>query len=134
MNESHTIHYKALLHAIKYPIDTKYYCYQMKPDGNINGPWELRGYSDADYTGDNDTRKTTTGYIFIINRAIINWNSQSQKTVTLSVTEDEYSAITEVCCEILFVHEILLFMGVVAEYLITAHVDNVGVIFLSNNT
>ena len=29
----------------------------MKPDIKTNGPWELYGYSDADYTGDNDTMK-----------------------------------------------------------------------------
>ena len=34
-------HYKALLRAIKYVMDAKDYFYQMKPDGNINGPWEL---------------------------------------------------------------------------------------------
>ena len=32
-------HYKALLHEIKYVTYTKDYCYQMKPDGNINRPW-----------------------------------------------------------------------------------------------
>ena len=54
-------HYKALLRAINYIIDTKDYFYQMKPDVNINGPWELCGYSDADYPGDNDTWKSVTG-------------------------------------------------------------------------
>ena len=88
----------------------------MKPDRNINGPWELRGYSDADYAGNNDTRKIMTGYIVLINGAVMAWCSQSQKTVTLSVTEAEYSAITDVCCEILFMRVILLFMGVVVEY------------------
>ena len=59
----------------------------MKLDGNINGPWELRVYSDADYTGDNNTWKSVTGYIVLTNRSVIAWRSQIQKTVTLSVTE-----------------------------------------------
>ena len=62
----------------------------MKPDGNINGLWELRGYSDADYTGDNITQKILTGYIVLINGAVIDWPSKYQKIVTLSVTEDKY--------------------------------------------
>ena len=33
----------------------------MKPDGNINGPWEIRGYSDAQYSGYNDIRKSVIG-------------------------------------------------------------------------
>ena len=32
----------------------------MKPYGNINVPWELCGYSDTDYKGDNDTKKIVT--------------------------------------------------------------------------
>ena len=69
----------------------------MKPDGNINGPWKICGYSDADYAGDNDTHKIVTGYIVLINGAVIDWSSQIQKTATLFVTEAEYSEIMEVC-------------------------------------
>ena len=32
----------------------------MKPDRNINVSWELYGYSDADYVGDNDTQNILT--------------------------------------------------------------------------
>ena len=39
MDKANMIHYKALLRAIKYIIDTKDYYYQVKPYGNINGPW-----------------------------------------------------------------------------------------------
>ena len=102
----------------------------MIPDGKINGPWELHGYSDTDYTGDIDTQKSVTVYLVLINIAVITWISGIQKTVTLSFTESEYSEITEVCCKILVFCEILLFMGVVGEYPITVHVDNVGAIFL----
>ena len=43
----------------------------MKPALNINVSWVLRGYSDVDYAGDNDTRKSVTGYIVIINGVVI---------------------------------------------------------------
>ena len=46
----------------------------MKPDGNINVPWEILSYSDADYAGDNDTRENVTGYIVLINRSVIAWS------------------------------------------------------------
>ena len=73
MDESNTSHYKALTRAIKYVINTKYYFYQMKPDRNINVPWELCGYSDVDYEGDNNTQKSVIGYIVIINGEVIAW-------------------------------------------------------------
>ena len=134
MDYENMIRYKALPLAIKYIIDQKDYCYQMKPDGNINGPLVICGYSDRKYAGDNDTRKSMIGYIVLINRAFIAWCLRSQKTVTLSITEAEYSAIMEVCCKILYFSANLLFMGVFVEYLITMHVDNVGTISLSENT
>ena len=44
----------------------------MKPDRNINGTSELHGYSDADYVfGDNNTWKSVTAYIIIIDGAVI---------------------------------------------------------------
>ena len=36
----------------------------MKLDRNINGPWEIHGYSDADYAGDNENRKIVIGLLF----------------------------------------------------------------------
>ena len=76
---------------IMYVIDKKYYWCQVKTDGKLNVSWELCCYSDADYAGDNDTQKSVTGYIIIINRLVVDWHSLSQKTFTWSITESEYS-------------------------------------------
>ena len=72
MDESNTIYYKSPLLRIKYIIDTKDYCYQIKPYRNINGPCEPHDYSEANYIGDYDTRKSVTGYIVLINTAVTN--------------------------------------------------------------
>ena len=85
MYKENTSHFKALLHAIKHVIDIKDYFYQMKPYRNINGPWELRGYNEAEYAGDNNTRISVIGYIVLINGAVIDWFPRSQKKVKISV-------------------------------------------------
>ena len=90
MDKENIIHYKALLCEIMYVNETKYYFYEMKPDKNINWPWELCGYSETYYAGDNDTGEIVTGYIVLINRDVIAWNSQSHKTVRIYVKESEY--------------------------------------------
>ena len=79
--------YKTILRAIKYVLGTKYYFYQMKPEVNLNLQWELCVYSDADYSGDNYTRKIMTGYIVIVDGVAIDWHFQSHKTGTLYVTK-----------------------------------------------
>ena len=74
----------------------------MKPEGNQYEPWEMCCSIEEYYTGDNNTRKSVTGYDVLINGVFVAWPSRNHKTVTLSITEDEYSLILEVCCKILF--------------------------------
>ncbi|KAL1516533.1 hypothetical protein ABEB36_000440 [Hypothenemus hampei] len=55
----------------------------------------LSGYSDADFAGDIDSRKSTTGYVFKLNGGAITWQSRKQGCVALSTTEAEYVAASE---------------------------------------
>jgi hypothetical protein len=48
------------------------------------------GYSDADWNGDRDTSRSTSGYVFIVSRGAIGWSSRRQSMVALSSTESEY--------------------------------------------
>ncbi|XP_020233074.1 uncharacterized protein LOC109813326 [Cajanus cajan] len=55
-------------------------------------PCEVTGYCDADYTGDHDTRRSTTGYMFTMGSEAISRCSKRQSTVSFSSTEVEYRA------------------------------------------
>lgn len=52
----------------------------------------LTGYSDADYAGDRDTRRSTTGYVFTYNGTAVSWNSKRQSSTAMSTMEAEYYA------------------------------------------
>ncbi|KRX41523.1 Retrovirus-related Pol polyprotein from transposon TNT 1-94 [Trichinella murrelli] len=59
----------------------------------------LVGFSDADWGGNSDDRRSYTGYVFKFGNAAINWESRKQRTVALSSTEAEYMALSEACKE-----------------------------------
>lgn len=52
----------------------------------------LIGFSDSDFAGDVETRRSTSGFVFCLAGGAVTWSSQRQKLVTLSSTEAEYVA------------------------------------------
>jgi hypothetical protein len=53
------------------------------------------GWSDSDYAGDLDTRKSQTGWVFMLNGGAISWCSRQQNCVALSTPEAEYMAVSD---------------------------------------
>lgn len=68
---------------------------------------DLCGYSDADYAGDVETRRSTSGYVFMLGNGIISWGSERQKSVALSTTESEYMAAAHAVKELVWLHRLL---------------------------
>ncbi|KAJ4705817.1 Retrovirus-related Pol polyprotein from transposon TNT 1-94 [Melia azedarach] len=59
----------------------------------------VTGFSDSDYAGDVDSRRSMTGYVFTLGSSVVSWKTTLQPTVTLSTTEAEYMALTEAAKE-----------------------------------
>ena len=57
-------------------------------------PVTLTVYTDADWGGEIDTGKSTTGYLVAICSSVVSWGSKRQKQVALSSAESEYYAIS----------------------------------------
>ncbi|KAL4105052.1 hypothetical protein QTP88_020327 [Uroleucon formosanum] len=68
----------------------------------------LKGYSDADYTGDLDTRRSTSGSVFTLGSGSIAWSSRRQQCVSLSTTKSEYIALSQAVQELTWLK---LFLG-----------------------
>jgi hypothetical protein len=58
----------------------------------------LTGYSDSDWAGSYDDRKSTFGYVFYLVTNIISWCSKKHNSITLFSAEAEYIAANEVVC------------------------------------
>lgn len=69
-------------------------------------PIEIQGYCDADWAGDEDERKSTTGYVFTLQGGAISWCSKRQPTVAISTTEAEFMSMTAAIQECIWLKKI----------------------------
>ena len=79
-------HWKAVKHILRYLTGTVHYELMFSKKETA----EVEGYSDADWAGDIDDRKSTSGYLFKLSGASISWRSRKQSCVALSTAEAEY--------------------------------------------
>ena len=97
-----------------------------------SGDGELIGYSDADWAGDIESRRSTSGYVFVLNGGCISWRSKKQRTVALSSTEAEYMALSEATQEAVWLKAFMRELGEdTGNSALTVYEDNQGAIALT---
>jgi hypothetical protein len=95
--------------------------------------WDIMMYTDSDWAGDKECRRSVTGFIIYFMGAPIFWKSRLQKTVSLSSTEAEYYALSEAAKEVKFIIMLLQSIGIEPTLPVIINVDNVGAIFMAEN-
>ena len=98
-----------------------------------DGSPELVGYSDSDWAGDIDTRRSTSGYVFQIGNGTISWSSKKQATVAKSSTEAEYVALSMAAQEAIWLNQLMGDLGQNMDRPITIFEDNQGAMELAKN-
>eukprot|EP00873_Tetraselmis_striata_P041018 jgi/Tetstr1/461282/TSEL_006409.t1 len=93
----------------------------------------LHGYCDADWAGDVVSRRSTTGFVFMLCGAAVSWKSQLQATVALSTAEAEYMALCAAVCEALFLRELLRELCCAQSEATVIFEDNQSCIALTRN-
>ena len=94
----------------------------------------MEAFSESDFANDKETRISVYGYVFYFCGVPVAWKSKSMRSVVLSTTEAEYVAISEVVKEIKFIYQLLVSMDVKVPLPIKVRVDNIGAIWLANNS
>jgi transposase InsO family protein len=122
-----TAHWQAAVGVLRYLAGTKDYgvCFR-------GGDTTCVGYCDADFAGDTDTRRSTTGYVFVMAGGAISWSSRRQQTVAASTTEAEYMAAAHAAKEALWLRKLRRDLRLSVDT-INIRADNQGAIKLLKN-
>lgn len=99
--------WKAAKRVVKYLKGTK----NMQLVFGLGEGWKLIGYSDADWAGDQESRRSTTGFVFLFGGGAIVWASRKQSCVSLSSMEAEYIALSDTCQELIWLRRLMTDLG-----------------------
>jgi len=102
-----------------------------------NPSFIIEGWSDSDWAGDLDTRRSTSGFVFTIAGTVaqspVAWKSQLKKTVALSSTEAELIALTNTTKEAIWFRKLLACLGLSIKEPTLIHEDNQGAMAIAVN-
>ena len=76
------------------------------PDLSVNP--KLYGYSDSDFAADLNNRRSTSGFVFLLNGGPISWKSKQQSLVTSSTHDAEYVGLANASYEITWLRKVML--------------------------
>ncbi|XP_072066584.1 secreted RxLR effector protein 161-like [Arachis hypogaea] len=93
----------------------------------------LVGYTDSDWAGDIETRKSTSGFVFHLGSGAISWSSKKQPVVALSTAEAEYIAAASCATQAVWLRRILEELNEKQSTPTTIFCDNKSAIALCKN-
>ncbi|KAK9077447.1 hypothetical protein SSX86_005784 [Deinandra increscens subsp. villosa] len=93
----------------------------------------VSAFSDADWAGDPDDRRSTGGYAIYLGSNLVSWSARKQKTVSRSSTEAEYKALADTVAEITWLRSLLRELRVKVSAAPVLWCDNLGATYLTVN-
>jgi hypothetical protein len=122
-------HWIVVKHVLRYIRGTLNYGLRYTTSSDI----QLHGFTDSDWAGSAEDRRSTSGMCFSLGSAMISWGSRKHKSVALSIVEAQYIAACEACTEEIWLRKLIsgLFDQVPDSTII--HCDNQSCIRLSEH-
>jgi phosphoribosyl-AMP cyclohydrolase len=130
MSKPRKEHWTIVNRVFKYLCGTTSYglCYQGRP--GLDRVLDIHGFVDADWAGDLDRIRSTSGYVFNLFGGEISWMSKRQAVVALSTIEVEYMATTHARKEAIWLQRLCSGNGLVQQAVIL-DCDSQSAIFLA---
>ncbi|KAL5844965.1 hypothetical protein ACOSQ4_010923 [Xanthoceras sorbifolium] len=129
MENATELHQQVAKRVLRYLRGTLDFGLFYKKGGNS----KLVAYTDSDYAGDLEDRKSTTGYVFLLSSAAVSWLSKKQPVVSLSTTEAEFIDVASCACQAVWLKRVLDMLSLNQDQTTAIYCDNSSAIKLSKN-
>lgn len=129
MQSPSKVHFGAAKRVLRYLKGTSSYGLFYSSSDNF----KLYGFSDSDWAGSLDDRRSTTGYLFLLGSSAISWSSRKQPSTALSSSEAEYMAVTSATCQAIWLRRILQDMKFEQKEATVIYCDNQSTISMAKN-
>jgi hypothetical protein len=93
----------------------------------------VTAYSDADWAGCPDTRRSTSGFCVFLGDSLVSWSSKRQTTVSRSSAEAEYRAIANAVADCSWLRHLLQELRFALPKATMVFCDNVSAVYMSHN-
>jgi len=93
----------------------------------------LIAYSDADWAGCPDSRRSTSGFCVYLGDNLVSWSSKRQTTVSRSSAEAEYRAVAHAVAECCWLRQLLQELHVPLASATVVYCDNVSAVYMTAN-
>jgi hypothetical protein len=123
-------HWRAVKHLLRYIKGTIDYKLTYGSDPH---PIPFLTYSDADFAGEQDSGRSTSGYVILMGGAAVSWSSKLQTRTSNSTTESEYIAAETASREMAFFYYILKDLGYTVTLPLSLGMDNQSAIQAAKN-
>jgi len=129
MHDPREPHLAALKRILRYIRGTLHLGLELRP----SSVEDITAYSDADWAGCPNTRKSTSGYAVFLGDNLISWSSKRQSTISRSSAEAEYRAVDNAVAEATWLRQLLLELHTPLRRATLVYCDNISAVYMSSN-
>lgn len=90
-------------------------------------------YSDTDWAGCPDTRRSTSGFCVFFGDSLVSWSSKRQAIVSRSSAEAEYRGVANAAAECCWIRQLLGELHVKIDKATLLYCDNISAVYLTEN-